>query len=101
MTDLKLLAPFFGRGHTLQMDNFYNSPVLCLCLKQNGINVTGTLQLNMNNVLVVKEANLKHCEHIAVKIQGVMIEWMDKKAMSFISTFHSDTMVRVLKRGKD
>jgi hypothetical protein len=52
-----------------------------------------------NVLLVVKEENLKHCEHIAVKSQGVMMEWMDKKPMLFISTFHSDTMVRVLKRG--
>jgi hypothetical protein len=54
-----------------------------------------------NALLAVKEENLEHCKHIAVKSQGVMIEWVDKKPITFISTFHSDTMVRVFKRGKN
>jgi hypothetical protein len=53
--------------------------------------------LNRKNVpLVVKEAKLKESKHIAVQSQGVMmLNWMDKKPVSFISTFHSDTMVAV------
>jgi hypothetical protein len=99
---IKLVEPLFGRGHTLWMDNFYNSPDLCLLLKKSGVNVAGTLRLSRKNVpLVVKETKLKRGEHIAVQSQGVMVlKWMDKKPVSFISTFHSDTMVEVSKRGK-
>jgi hypothetical protein len=50
----------------------------------------------------VKEAEFKRGEHIVVQSQGVMVlKWMDKKPVSFISTFHSDTMVADSKRGKD
>jgi hypothetical protein len=53
---------------------FYNSSDLCLLLKKNGVNVAGTLQLNMKNVpLAVKEAKLKQGEHIAIKSQVVMV----------------------------
>jgi hypothetical protein len=50
----------------------------------------------------VKEAKLKRGEHIAVHIQGVMVlKWMGKKPVSFISTFSSATTVAVSKRGRD
>ena len=42
---VKLVQPLFGLGHSLWMDNYYNSPDLCLMLKENKINVAGTLRL--------------------------------------------------------
>jgi hypothetical protein len=53
--------------------------------------------LNRKNVpLDVKKAKLKDSEHIALQSQGVMmLNWMNKKLVSFISTFHSDSMVAV------
>jgi hypothetical protein len=39
---VKLAQPLFNIRHTLWMDNYYNSPDLCLLLKQQGMKVTGT-----------------------------------------------------------
>jgi hypothetical protein len=68
-----------------------------LFLKKSAVNVAGTLRLNRKNIpLVVNEAKLKQSKHIAVESQGVMmLNWMVKKPVSFISTFHRDTMVAV------
>jgi hypothetical protein len=56
---IKSVEQPFCRGHTLWMDNFYNSPDRCL-LKKIGVNDARTLQLNRMDVpLVVKEAKLK------------------------------------------
>jgi hypothetical protein len=43
---VKLVQPLFSLRHTLWMDSYYNLPDLCLLLKQQGMNVPGTLQLN-------------------------------------------------------
>jgi hypothetical protein len=52
--------------------------------------------------VVGNEAKLKPGEDTAVQSSGVMVmKWMDKKPVSFISTFHIDTMVAVSKRGRD
>lgn len=41
------LRPLFGRGHTVVMDNFYNSPLLSRLLKsQHKTDTMGTLRLN-------------------------------------------------------
>lgn len=42
-----LMRPLFGRGHTLVMDNFYNSPLLSRLLKlKHQTDTMGTLRLN-------------------------------------------------------
>jgi hypothetical protein len=52
--------------------------------------------------LVVKEEKLKQGGHTALHNETVMvIKWMDKKQVSSISIFHSDTMVAILKGGKE
>jgi hypothetical protein len=65
--ELKLLEPFLGRGHTLWMDNFYNSPELVRQLKiQHSTDCVGTLNLNRKNVQKeVKQKKLKKGEIIA------------------------------------
>lgn len=41
--------------------------------------------------LAVKEAKLKENKQTSVLRQGVMVmEWLDKKPVSFTSTFHSN-----------
>ena len=58
---LKLLEHLLGRGHTLWMDNFYNSPELARQLKtQRSTDCVGTLKLNRKNVpKEVKDKKLK------------------------------------------
>jgi hypothetical protein len=49
-----------------------------------------------------KGGKLKQSKHITVQSKGMMLmKWMDKKPISFISTFHGDVMVAFSKRGRD
>jgi hypothetical protein len=91
-----LVQPLFNLRHTLWMDSYYNFPDLCL---QQGVNVAGTLRLNRKNVPeAVKQAKLKKGELVAFHSKGVMVlKWMDKKSVAFISTFHDATMVSTIK----
>jgi hypothetical protein len=43
---IELCEPLMNNGYCLRMDNYYNSPFLCLLLSNMGINVAGTLRLN-------------------------------------------------------
>ena len=63
---LKLLEPLLGHGHTLWMDNFYNSPELAWQLKiQHFTDCVGTLKWNRKNVpKEVKDKKLKRGEII-------------------------------------
>lgn len=66
------------------------------------MNVAGTLRLNRKDVPdPIKVAKLKKGEIVAYHSQGVMVlKWMDKKQVSFISTFHDATMISREKRSK-
>lgn len=100
---IKLVEPLFGVGHTLWMDNYYNSPDLCLILKRNKVNVAGTLRINRREVPEeIKQEKLKKGELVAYHSQGVMVlKWLDKKQVSFISSFHNASMQTIEKRGKE
>jgi hypothetical protein len=58
---LKLLEPLVGKGFTLWIDNFYNSPNLALEMKlKHGTDCVGTMKLTRMNVpKEVKENKLK------------------------------------------
>ena len=50
-TVLELLEPLFGGGHTLWLDNFFNSPELARKLKiEHSTDCVGTLKLNRKDV---------------------------------------------------
>jgi hypothetical protein len=100
---VKLVQPLFNLGHSLWMDNYYNSPDLCLLLKKNKINVAGTLRLNRKNVPdSLKNAKLKRGELDAYHSQGIMVmKWVDKKPVTFISTFHDASLISREIRGKE
>jgi hypothetical protein len=100
---LKLIEDLLGKGYTLWIDNYYNSPDLAAFLKRQGTNVAGKLLLNRKNVpSTIKNAKLKKSEIIAQQSDGVMVmKWKDKKEVSFISTFHDAQMVTQQKHGTD
>jgi hypothetical protein len=50
-TVLKLSGPLLQKGHTLWMDNYYNSPYMAKFLKSCNINYMGTLKLSRNKYL--------------------------------------------------
>ena len=57
---LSLVEPLLKKGHTLWMNNFYNSPALTQRLKSLNIDCVGTLRLNRKDVpKMVREKKLK------------------------------------------
>jgi hypothetical protein len=101
---LKLLEPLVGKGFTLWMDNFYNSPDLALELKlKHATDCVGTLRINRKNVpKEIKEKKLKKGEIIARHSGPVTIlKWCDKKNITMISTYHNADTKSITKRGKE
>jgi hypothetical protein len=100
---IKLVEPLLGHGHTLWMDNFYNSPELARFLKSKKTDCVGTLRINIKTVPpLVKDKNLKkgqqfgrHSGHVGV------LTWHDKKKVTMISTYHTDEMRESISRGKE
>ena len=70
----KLVGPLLGRGYTLWMDNYYNSPSLARELKTiHATDCVGTLRLSRKNVpKQVKEKKLKRGEIFAQHSGPVM-----------------------------
>ena len=78
---LELLEPLFGRGHTLWLDNFFNSPELARKLKiEQSTDCVGTLKLNRKDVpKEVKDKKLEKGEIIARNLGPVtVLKWRDK-----------------------
>jgi hypothetical protein len=81
-TVMKLMQPLLGRGYTLWLDNYYNSPALARNLKTvHATDCVGTLSLNRKNVSKeLKENKLKKGERIAKHSGPVMVmKLCDKK----------------------
>jgi hypothetical protein len=100
---LKLNEDLLGKGYTLWMDKYYNSPDLAAFPKRQGTNVAGTLWLNRKNEpSTIKNAKLKKGEIISQQSDGVKVmKWNDKKEVCFISAFHDPWMVTQQKCGID
>jgi len=62
----KLMSNYFGKGHTLYMDNYYNSIPLTKYLLDTNTNVVGTLRKNWKESPkeIIMSANLKKGEAI-------------------------------------
>ncbi|PNF31583.1 hypothetical protein B7P43_G00790 [Cryptotermes secundus] len=85
---ITLLENLLGRGHTVWMDNFYNSPDLARFLKSKNTDCVGTLRPNRKNVPpLVKDKKLKK-----------VLAWQDKKRVTMISTYHKNDMRVVVNR---
>ncbi|GBP15389.1 PiggyBac transposable element-derived protein 4 [Eumeta japonica] len=96
---LRLLNGLEYRGHTVWMDNFYNSPALARTLKSKGFDCVGTLRTN--RLLVPSQLTDLRVNHmIQDGIYGCtsgdvdIILWRDKRRVSLISTYHGDYFVR-------
>lgn len=83
---MKLMEERLNIGHSLHLDNFYNSFSLATTLLQNMTYCTGTLQLNRKNVPdAVKSAKLIKGETVAQYSEGIMTgKWRDKRVVSYI-----------------
>ncbi|PNF14286.1 hypothetical protein B7P43_G07092, partial [Cryptotermes secundus] len=100
---LHLVEPLLHRGHTLWMDNYYNSPQLAKLLKNHGTDCVGTLRLNRKGVpTTVKNTKLRKGEIIAQHAGPItVLKWQDKKPVSVISTFHNADTQTDIKRNKE
>lgn len=100
---LHLVEPLLGNGHTLWLDNFFNSPFLARLLKHKGTDCVGTLKINRKGVpRAVKDAKLKKGELIAQHSGSVTVmKWHDKRNVVMISTYHDTEMKTEKRRGKE
>jgi len=99
---LELLEPLFGRGHTLWLDNFFNSPELGRKLKiKHSTDCVGTLKLNRKDVpKVAKDKKLERGEIIARHSSPVtVLKWRDKRNLTMVSTYHSADTQRISNKG--
>lgn len=92
---LKLLEEKLNVGHSVFMDNYYNSYALARKLSQNETHTTGTLRIDRRNSPTdVKQKKLMKGETIAKYANGVMIgKWKDKREVCYISNEYKNEMV--------
>jgi len=100
----ELLEPLFGRGHTLWIDNFFNSPDLAKKLNiEHSTDCVGTIKLYRKNVpKEVKDKKLEKGEIITRHSGPVAIlKWRDKRNVTIVSTYHSADTQTVSNKGKE
>lgn len=97
---MKLMEDKLNCGHSLYMDNYYNSFSLAALLLRKGTYCTGTLRLDRKYISPeLKSAKLKKGETIARYAEGVVVgKWRDKRVVSYISTEFENEMVTSLNR---
>jgi len=101
---LEILELLFGRGHTLWINNFFNSPELARKLKiEHSTDCVGTLKLNRKNVPEeVEDKKLEKGEIIARHSGPVtVLKWHDKRNVTMVSTYHSADTQRFSNKGKE
>lgn len=84
-------------GHSLYMDNFYNSVLLAKKLLENETYCTGTLRASLrDNPKEVTEQKLKRDENISVFNRGVHVgKWKDKRPVLYISTEYDNKFATI------
>lgn len=98
----KLLANYLDKGHTIYMDNFYNSVHLARSLYSRKTHVVGTLRKNRkDNPKVVIGTKLRKGESVFRRSGNVLVQkWKDKREVLTISTKHKASFGEVeSKRG--
>lgn len=83
-------------GHSIYMDNYYNSYELAIQLLSRKTYCTGTLRVDRkSNPVDVKVAKLKRGERIVRYTNGVMIaKWRDNRDVMYISTEFRDNLIK-------
>lgn len=98
---LKLVEDYLYAGHSLYMDNFYNSVDLAEDLLSKQTYCTGTLQMNRRgNPRAVTSKRLTRGRLIYRKNQkGVCVmKWKDKRDVLTISTEHTPDLIQTTNR---
>lgn len=98
-----LLEEKLQNGHSIYMDNYYNSFTLAKRLLDNNTYCTGTLRKDLKeNPKEVIQKTLKKGENVSLFREGVHIgKWKDKRPVMYITTEFEDRKVPVTnKRGQ-
>jgi len=101
---MKLPDILLGRGHTLWMVNFYNSPELARQLNFEHSTVSvGTLKLTRKNApKEVNDKKLKKGKTIVRHSSSVtVLKWCDERSVTMVSIYHRADTQRVSKQGKE
>ena len=95
-----LMDGYLDIGHSLYMDNFYNSVSLIKQLTLRSTYVCGTLRANRKgNPKELVQKGLKKGEHSWMRSESVVIcKWRDKRDVLTISNMHKVEMVDVPNR---
>ena len=100
---MKLVEGLQNKGHHLYCDNFYSSPDLFTDLQRLGFGACGTVRLNRQGLpeRIQCQSKLSKGEVISVTNHGLLsLKWMDKRAVTMISTIHDDSMVATSRRSR-
>jgi hypothetical protein len=78
------------KGHTMWLNNFYNSPALARLLMNKGTDCVGTLKINRKVAAkAIKGTKLKQGKIIGQHSGPVTVtKWHDKWNVSMFSTYH-------------
>lgn len=95
---LHLMKDHFENGHSLYMDNFYNSVTLSRQLLNRGTHCTGTLRMGRKGTPVeVSKAKLNRGETVQRYGGNVCVgKWKDKRDVLYITTEHENVLEDVL-----
>ena len=92
----KLLEPYFGKGHSLYVDNWYSSPQLFQFLHANKVGACGTVKANRK--FLPKFDNLQVGERKHFHSNNIMaLNWRDKRTVHMVTSLHEDRMVETEK----
>ena len=99
---MKLVDPIKGRGHHVYMDNYYTSPQLFSNLHDNGFGACGTVRINRRGLPAALKENVRKGEMKVIQMDNSMlaIKWMDKRAVTALTTIHDNTSVAVERRNR-
>ena len=100
---MKLAEGLEHRGHHLYCDNFYSSPDLFVDLRRLGFGACGTVRLNRQGIpkRIKCPSPMSKGEVRSVTKKGLLsLKWMDKRAVTMISTIHDNSMVPIQRRSR-
>ncbi|RVE45659.1 hypothetical protein evm_009708 [Chilo suppressalis] len=94
---LRLVRGLEHRGHTIWMDNYYNSPSLARVLKTRGFDCVGTLRTNRqfvpDQIKDLNKSDMRVGEVYGCTSGDVdIVVWRDQNRVALVSTYHGATV---------
>lgn len=100
-----LLEPAAGQGHTVYMDNFYNSVTMTKKLQSMGFDTVGTLRSNRGAPKSMDDVKLARGDLLFAYTKedpGLLVSyWKDKRVVKTISSKNSEVMTASGKTDRD